>query len=321
MNAKRVGSVERKRGRKTKGARNASKTGIAEPSASEAGVQRRRATRPFPATSFQEALEFAKELFQIGSGQPVRRLTLFDHLGKAPDSGPSRMLITNSNRYGLTRGSYVAEHLELTEDGLKAVDDTVPQREQKRAWANLAILSIDLFRSLYDSFVNNRLPARAVLIDALRANGVTSDAAEEGVDTFIVNLRFVGLLQTLSGAERIVTLDHLLDGLPASTVVSVAPAASTGDQRGLVTQERAEFETTCFYVTPIGDDDSEERRHSDLFLSNIVEPALQSFGLKVVRADGIDKPGMITRQVSSNCYGPVWLSQTFHSITRMSFMS
>ena len=207
------------------------------------------------------------------------------------------MLITNSNRYGLTRGSYVAEHLELTEDGLKAVDDTVPQREQKRAWANLAILSIDLFRSLYDSFVNNRLPARAVLIDALRANGVTSDAAEEGVDTFIVNLRFVGLLQTLSGAERIVTLDHLLDGLPASTVVSVAPAASTGDQRGLVTQERAEFETTCFYVTPIGDDDSEERRHSDLFLSNIVEPALQSFGLKVVRADGIDKPGMITRQV------------------------
>lgn len=32
-------------------------------------------------------------------------------------------------------------------------------------------------------------------------------------------------------------------------------------------------------------------------MSNIVEPALQSFGLKVIRADAIDKPGMITRQV------------------------
>jgi hypothetical protein len=64
-----------------------------------------------------------------------------------------------------------------------------------------------------------------------------------------------------------------------------------------VTQEHAEFDTTCFYITPIGDEASEERRHSDLFLGNIVEPALQSFGLKDIRADAIDKPGMITRQV------------------------
>jgi hypothetical protein len=85
---------------------------------------RKRTVRPFPAATFEEALEFAKELFVVGSGQSVRRLTLFDHLGKAPDSGPSRMLITNSNKYGLTKGSYVAEQLELTADGRKAVDDS-----------------------------------------------------------------------------------------------------------------------------------------------------------------------------------------------------
>jgi len=32
-------------------------------------------------------------------------------------------------------------------------------------------------------------------------------------------------------------------------------------------------------------------------LGSIVEPALEEFGLKVVRADGIEKPGTITRQV------------------------
>jgi len=33
------------------------------------------------------------------------------------------------------------------------------------------------------------------------------------------------------------------------------------------------------------------------FWGNIVEPALSTFNLTVIRADGIDKPGIITRQV------------------------
>ncbi|MBN8875778.1 MAG: hypothetical protein J0H67_23315, partial [Rhodospirillales bacterium] len=77
----------------------------------------------------------------------------------------------------------------------------------------------------------------------------------------------------------------------------ILPSPPAGEQRGLVTQEHAEFETTCFYITPIGEEASEERRHSDLFLGNIVEPALQPFNMKVVRADAIDKPGIITRQI------------------------
>ena len=32
-------------------------------------------------------------------------------------------------------------------------------------------------------------------------------------------------------------------------------------------------------------------------MGTFIEPALQSFNLKVVRADGIDKPGIITKQV------------------------
>ncbi len=259
---------------------------------------RKRTQRAFPASSFEEAIQFARELFAVGSGQPVRRLTLFDHLQKSPDSGASRMLITNSNRYGLTRGSYVSEHLELTDEGLKAVDDQLPKREQRRAWAKLAVSDIDPFRLLYEKFVNSRLPARAVLTDALKDAGVPVDAAEECVDTFIVNLRFVGLLQTLAGADRIVTVDHMLDALPASpAIVSALPSPAGRETRDLVTQEHAEFETTCFYITPIGEEGSDQRRHSDLFLSNIVEPALQPHSLKVIRADAIDKPGMITRQV------------------------
>lgn len=264
--------------------------------------KRKRIVRSFPACAFEEAAEFAKQILVFGSGQPVRRLSLFDHLGKSPESSSSRQLITNAGKYGLVEGSYAAEQIKLTAEGIKAVDDEVSKRDQIKARVNLAVTLIEPFQKLYDRFKGNKLPAKTVLIDAVVESGVETGAAEEAVDTFILNLRYVGLLQMLSGAERIVTTEHLLDRLPATLLkapdggdfasqTTVRPAAH------LMTTEQAKFETTCFYVTPIGEEGSEQRKHSDLFLSSLVEPALEQFHLKVVRADAIDKPGTITRQI------------------------
>lgn len=185
----------------------------------EAAIQKKkRAQRPFPACPFEEALEFATVILEYGSGQPVRRVSLFDHLGKSPDSGGSRQLITNANKYGLTKGGYQADMLELTPDGSRAVDEEIGKRELVKARIKLAIEDIEPFSKLYARFAGNKLPAKAALIDAIKEFEVPEELAEEAVDTFIVNLRFIGLLQTLSGAERIVTVDHLLDTLPSKTL-------------------------------------------------------------------------------------------------------
>lgn len=265
----------------------------------QAKTRKKRTQRPFPACSFTEAKELADAILEYGSGQPVRRISLFDHINKSPESGPSRQWITNAGKYGLVKGSYAAEHLELTSDGAKAVDDEISKREQVKARVKLAIEDIPLFKSLYDRFVGNKLPARAALIDAAKDLDVNDEFAEEAIDTFIVNLRDLGLLQTLSGAERIVTVDHLLDSLPAAAplVKSGSQITHTHSTGHLVTLEQANFENTCFYITPIGEENSEHRKHSDLFLGSIVEPALEQFQLKVIRADAIDKPGVITRQI------------------------
>lgn len=270
----------------------------------EAAVEakRKRGQRRFPACSFEEALEFARAIFEYGSGQPVRRISLFDHLKKSPESGPSRQLITNANKYGLTEGGYQADQLKLTEEGARAVDDEIPKREKLKARIKLAIESVEPFKGLYERFVGNKLPARAALIDAVKEFEVPANLAEEAVDTFVVNLRFLELLQTLSGADRIVTVDHLLETMPAAvtapiTIQNGPENSSRRSATSLVTAEHARFESTCFYITAIGDDGSEFRKHSDLFLGSIVEPALEQFQLAVVRADAIDKPGTITRQI------------------------
>ncbi|WP_433942418.1 hypothetical protein [Brevundimonas diminuta] len=265
-------------------------------SKAETALRKKRSQRSFPASTFEEPLEFARAIFRIGSGQPVKRLTLFDQLGKSPESGGSRQLIVNAGKYGLTRGGVQADNIELTPEGQKAVDEQVTRREQARVWTELAISRIEPFQKLYDKFVGNKLPAHAVLIDAAKDAGIEPEHAAEAVDTFVVNLRFAGLLKTLSGAERIISLDMLLSELPAasSPSSSSSPSVPSGS---IITSEHAQFESTCFYIAPIGDEGSEPRKHSDLFLGSIVEPALETFGLQVIRANSIDKQGIITRQI------------------------
>lgn len=267
--------------------------------------KRTRVTRTFPASVFSEALEFVKKIYDIGGGQAIRRLTLFDELGKASESGTSRMLVTNSAKYGLTKGSYTADFIEITPLGLRAVGHNVTTRECERAKIESAITSIAPFNGLYEAIVGNKLPATAVLVDKMKEFDVSADTAEEAVDTFIVNLREVGLLKTLSGAERVISIDMRLDELPSKAErhsAGVAPPPESPylgiDQaNAVITADRADFETTAFYISPIGEENSETRKHADLFSVSIVEPALEQSKLKLVRADKIDVPGIITRQI------------------------
>lgn len=80
-------------------------------------AKRTRRTTLFPASSFEEALTIPNAIQKYAAGQKIRRLTLFDHLKKSPDSGGSRQLVINANKYGLIKGSYQSEHLELTPEG------------------------------------------------------------------------------------------------------------------------------------------------------------------------------------------------------------
>src|SRR5437867_714501 len=80
----------------TEVAEGADDSGI-EPGASKSG---KKGKRPFPAATFEEALELPLVIHKAAPGQnKIRRLTLFDAINKSPDSGASRQLISNANRY------------------------------------------------------------------------------------------------------------------------------------------------------------------------------------------------------------------------------
>ena len=273
--------------------------------------RRTRTARTFPASSFMEALPLAEAIQRFAAGQRIRRLTLFENMGRSADSGPSRQLITNSGQYGLTRGSYNAEWLELTDEGRLASGDESLGRARLAARVELAIARIAPFRLLYEQYKDNRLPALAVLRDFAAENGVSSDNVDECVETFLANARDLGLVRTYAGAERLLTFELVLEEVEQGTEyvpaeepsedgegarVAVSPTRSTSSPARILA-ETSDLSDVCFIVSPIGSEGSEQRKHANLILGALVEPALEGLGLRLVRADKISKPGMITAQV------------------------
>jgi len=262
---------------------------------------RTRKARPYPASSFTDALPLGEAIMKHASGEKVRRLTLLQQMDKSPNSSSTKMMITNSGKYGITKGSYVAEYLELTEKGRAAVDPEKAPRERRQASFDLAVDSVPPFKLLYDHYKDKRLPEREVMKDVLMDSEIDVPDPDECVDTFTVNVKDLDLLRTIGGAETLVSIGQVLEELPNDDTGS---RHSTGGVPSTIvkkvvagTEAPGDWQKICFYITPIGADDSQERRHSDLFMSSLVQPALEELGLTVIRADQIGEPGMITSQV------------------------
>lgn len=261
-----------------------------------------------PLRTFEDAMQLANGIWECASGQKVRRLTLFDHLGKSPDSGPSRGLITASSKYGITTGGYQADYIELTDNGRTASDPDLSDVDRISAQFELAILSNKYFNGLYESYKGMKMPTTQVLEDKAKELGINADDTKSCVEIFIANAKFIGLIQVLSGAQRLLSVEHLLEEKSKelskkSNTLEKSNQNSFINSESILTNEAQidtlaiENDNVCFYITPIGEEDSEIRKHSDLMLENIVAPALEEFDINVVRADRISKPGMITKQI------------------------
>lgn len=214
----------------------------------------------------------------------------------------------------MTKGAYNAEWLELTQEGRLASGDESLGRQRLAARLQLAIAGVKPFNEIYEQFKDNRLPALSVLRDAALEKGVTTDHVDECIETFLANARDLGLVRNYAGAERLLPFEMLLEELNEEGVASgeaeaagpipeiatplrplhaVRPAVSPAR----ILAEAKDLSSVCFFISPIGSEGTEQRKHANLVLGSLVEPALDGLDLRLVRADKISKPGMITAQV------------------------
>ncbi len=125
---------------------------------------------------------------------------------------------------------------------------------------------------------------------------------KECVEVFIVNAKFLGILRPIAGTRESSRLSKRLRNSlrrppPMTCAQTGAPREIELAASQPATDVGHDWDKICFYISPIGEEGTEQRQHADLFLGSIIEPALEEFGLIVVRADRIGKPGMITAQI------------------------
>ncbi|MEQ1875655.1 MAG: hypothetical protein ABL958_03350 [Bdellovibrionia bacterium] len=188
----------------------------------------------------------------------------------------------------MTDGSYKAEVLKLTNVAAVIFNEHAAQEDVLKAKFQLAIASIPLFKELYDKFKGGRLPAVEVMKDALPELG--QEDRQRCIEIFINNVKYVGLLSTKNGAEWLLNIEDV----PAVSNKVLGTSVISNDLPEILDLD---FEKICFFVAPIGDEGTEVRKHSDMILESFVEEAVRPLDLRVVRADKITKPGIITKQV------------------------
>lgn len=190
-----------------------------------------RRRRNFPSTKFEDVLPIAKTIQEEAIDGQLRRLTLFDRLGRSPNSGPSRQLVISSGKYGLTVGGSKAEYLSLTEEGGNLANNLPSLSSCRELAFKLAIGKFDPFAQMYEKLRNQRLPAEDVLQDQFGQLGVDLDDCEKAAQIFEANARFVGIISPVSGSDHIIPIEQLLEDSTVDT------EQASPEQQETVTQE------------------------------------------------------------------------------------
>ena len=175
-------------------------------------VSKRRAGRkPYPVMSFEQALELPEAINALGVSN-IRRLTLFQQLGRSPNSSISRTLVSTSARYGLTSGNYNEEYLELTTEGTRLAGvATNFDQDTLQLQFLVSIQRIPIFNEVYEKLKNKRIPVPDILRDMMGEQGVAQDDTEDASKVFLANIRLLGLVQAQTGGDFIIPLEQLLE--------------------------------------------------------------------------------------------------------------
>ena len=164
----------------------------------EAKARKPRATTLYPKVSLVDALRLAESIRDNNAGQPYNRIDLAASVELSPESSTLRTLITASNKFGLTEGSYAAERISLTDLGRSIVSPT--SDEEKAQGLLAALYRVDFFKEFFERFKNHRLPRKDLLLNTLeREFGIPRTDRDQCYDLVVKNATELRLLKDVSG--------------------------------------------------------------------------------------------------------------------------
>lgn len=160
-----------------------------------------------------------------------------------------------------------------------------------------ALLTPRLLSRFFTEYNGNQFPEEEHFPHILENRfSIPRERVNEAIQLIRANAAYAGVVTSNSDGKSVIRLE----GIPSAADFPTA-IKHQGDQsaRSFTSSDRHEYDwaKVLFYITPIGDEGSEPRKHADMMLKHVLLPAAKSHGLEVIRADKIDKPGLITKQI------------------------
>lgn len=252
--------------------------------------QKQIATNDLPRKTLEECLAVAKPVHEIYAGRSASWDEIAAALGVSATTTNTKYLIWGAQAYDLLLKD--GDSLSLSETGRKIFSPNYPDERQE---ALRKAITIPAILSKFYTEYNGKLVPEDQFLDNVLENrfGIPRDRVDDAKRVILENAEFAGIVTTHANGKKIVRLDA-----PAAVMrregeeESTAIAATSDDDVA-----QASPDELCFYITPIGEEASDVRRHADMLMKHLVEPAFEEFNIKVVRADKIEKSGLISQQI------------------------
>jgi len=119
--------------------------------------ERKRAVRPFPRHTLQDALSVAEAIQNKNNGNPMKTVFLAQSLDMSPTSNNFRDITSSAFKYGLTQGTWNVDKIALTPLGNTLTKPTDSKKEVKDRQE--AVMKIELYKSIYEHYRNGKYPS------------------------------------------------------------------------------------------------------------------------------------------------------------------
>ncbi|MBL0945101.1 MAG: hypothetical protein IBJ04_12295 [Hydrogenophaga sp.] len=259
--------------------------------------QRQIGATELPRKTLEECLTVAKPVYEVYAGKSASWDEIATTAGIGTKTTNTKYLIWGAQAYDLLVKD--GDNLALSETGRKFFAPNYPEERQE---ALLKAITIPTILSKFYSEYNGKLLPDGDFLDNVLENrfDIPRDRVDEAKQIILANAQFAGIITSHPNGKRTIRLDA-----SPRAELQESDEALTRQQRGTIeaVEDLATHrpvlspESVCFYITPIGDEGSEVRRHADMLLRHLIEPAFETFGMKVVRADRIEKSGLISQQI------------------------
>jgi len=259
--------------------------------------QRQIGASELPRKTLEECLMVAKPIHEVYAGKSASWDEIATTAGMGTKTTNTKYLIWGAQAYDLLVKE--GENFALSETGRKIF---APNYDEERQEAILKATTIPTILSKFYSEYNGKLLPEGDFFDNVLENrfGIPRDRVDEAKRIIITNAEFAGIVITHPNGKQTIRLDAApranLDYSHEEAERAANVPVSIKDEADL-SEVANSAETVCFYITPIGEEGTEVRRHADMLMRHLVEPAFEKFNIKVIRADRIEKSGLISQQI------------------------